>query len=427
MRHEMRLGGFALDAAAMAEAVESCVHCGFCLATCPTYQVLGQEMDSPRGRIVLMKGALEGSFPFSDVLPHLDLCLGCQACVTACPSGVRYERLLMPVRNRIRTSAARPFLRRVLRLALLQVLPNPRRFAVAARMGIFARPLHSLVPRPMRPALDLLPSTIPPRRRLPATYPADGRRRARVALLEGCIQQVLAPDVNWATIRVLARNGVEVVVPRGQGCCGALALHLGEEDAARKQAGRNLQVFPRDVDAVISNAAGCGSALREYGVLFAGRPQQSEATAFSDHARDVSQFLDELGIEAPPGLSVPTRVAYHDACHLAHAQGVRAAPRRLLAQIDNLALVEIPDADICCGSAGVYNLEQPGIARELGVKKATRVAGLEADALALGNIGCMAQIRTHLSQLGSDIPVLHTVEVLDRAYRRLPLRATAAS
>jgi glycolate oxidase iron-sulfur subunit len=242
-----------------------------------------------------------------------------------------------------------------------------------------------------------------------------------VALLSGCVQQVLAADINWATLRVLSRNGVEVVIPRTQGCCGALAMHIGELDAAREQALRNLGAFPTDVDAVISNAAGCGSALKEYGDLFAGRDELDDAERFATRARDVSTFLNELGITPPPALVEAKRVAYHDACHLSHAQKVTEAPRRLLAQIPGLELLEVPDREICCGSAGTYNIEQPATAAALGASKAAAIASVRPDVVALGNVGCMIQIRAHLGGIGADIPVMHTVEVLDRAYRRVSL------
>jgi glycolate oxidase iron-sulfur subunit len=269
--------------------------------------------------------------------------------------------------------------------------------------------------------LDLLPDRMPDAKPLPATYPAKGPRRARVALLSGCVQQVLAADINWATLRVLSRNGVEVVIPRDQGCCGALAMHIGELDAAREQAVGNLAAFPSDVDAVISNAAGCGSALKEYGDLFAGRDEQDDALRFASRAKDISTFLDELGITPPPGLIEPRRVAYHDACHLSHAQKVTEAPRRLLAQIPGLELVEVPDREICCGSAGTYNIEQPATATALGATKAAAIASVGPDVVALGNVGCMIQIRAHLGGIGAAIPVMHTVEVLDRAYRQVAL------
>jgi glycolate oxidase iron-sulfur subunit len=265
--------------------------------------------------------------------------------------------------------------------------------------------------------LALLPDSLPRTRPLPAVHPAEGTRRARVAFLEGCVQRVLAPETNWATLRVLARNGVEVVIPPDQGCCGALMLHMGEEERGLAQARHNLAVFPRDVDAVVTNAAGCGSAMKEYAELFAGRPEEREAAEFTARVRDVTEFLAELGTVPPAGLAAPLTVAYHDACHLAHAQGITVPPRALLGGIPNLSLVEIPDGEICCGSAGSYNIEQPRIADRLGREKAANVVKTGADAVVAGNIGCIVQMRTYLRRAGSSTPVVHTVELLDLAYR----------
>ncbi len=421
MRHEMRLDGRVEHPDHISGPVEACVHCGFCLTTCPTYRVLGREMDSPRGRIVLVKGVFEGTVPMEDAIPRLDACLGCLACVTACPSGVRYDLLLTGFRHTSRAARSRPLAKRLRRRALLETLPHPRRLRASARLGQAARPARRLAPALVRPMLDLLPAPDAATGPLPTITPAVGPRRARVALLSGCVQQVFASEVNAATLRVLAINGVEVVVPPSQGCCGALALHLGELEAARVQARTNLAAFPTDVDAVISNAAGCGSALREYGDLFDGRDEASEAASFADRAVDITVFLDRLGIVPPPALVEPSRVAYHDACHLAHAQRVVEPPRRLLAQVEGVELLEVPDGEVCCGSAGTYNIEHPAVAGALGAAKATSIMSVRPDVLALGNVGCLVQIRAHLEKLGTQIPVMHTVEVLDRAYRGVPL------
>jgi glycolate oxidase iron-sulfur subunit len=285
----------------------------------------------------------------------------------------------------------------------------------------------------------LLPASLEPAQLLADVTPAVGQRRARVALLAGCVQQVLSPDINSATIRVLAAYGVEVVVPRNQGCCGALALHSGFDTHARSRAVALFDAFPDDVDAIVTNAAGCGSAMKEYGELFAGTPHHDRATRFAARVRDVSEFLDEFvassggasafaettadrrslggGWSAPVALSLPSplTVAYHDACHLAHAQQVRSAPRRLLAQVQNLTVREVPDGEICCGSAGLYNLEQPDIAASLGAAKAGAIASTGAAAVVMGNVGCMVQIATHLERAGSPLPVMHTMQLLDRA------------
>jgi len=400
----------------MAEAVEKCVHCGFCLATCPTYQVLGEEMDSPRGRIYLMKEELEGNLPLDSITPYVDRCLGCMACVTACPSGVEYGELLAPFRERAEATRTRTVEERFTRLLVRETLPYPRRFRAAATMGKLAKPLKPFLPQSMRSMLDLLPAHLPPAEPLPTYYPAAGTTRARVALLRGCVQTVLAPSINWATLRVLARNGVEVVIPPAQGCCGSLSMHTGEAAQARQLARKNLQQFPTDVDAIVTNAAGCGSGMREYGLLFAGQPEEEQATAFAQQVQDVSVFLQALGLETPPPLEEALTVAYHDACHLAHAQRVTSQPRQLLAAIPNVTLMEIPDGELCCGSAGTYNLEQPELAQELGERKVQNILTTGAQVVVTGNIGCMTQIENHLASQGQPKPVLHTMQLLDMAY-----------
>jgi glycolate oxidase iron-sulfur subunit len=399
---------------AMARAVATCVHCGFCLPACPTYQVLGEEMDSPRGRIVLMKQVLEGELTLADVQPHIDRCLGCLGCVTACPSGVQYGDLIVPFRAG-RDTGARSAVDRLQRTLLLNTLESPGLFRVSARLGRLAQRVSSLLPARVRPMLALLPDTLPKAVTLPARVEAQGRKRARVALLAGCVQQALDPEISLATLRVLAANGVEVVVPEGQGCCGALALHSGEADRAYKRASALMQVFPTDVDAIVTNAAGCGSAMKEYGHAFHGRAEEGALASFSTKVRDVSEFLHALGPSQSGALPAPLTVAYHDACHLAHAQGIRAAPRALLSAVPNLRVVEIPDGDTCCGSAGLYNVEHPEIAAELGARKAAAVRATGAHAVAAGNIGCLVQIDTHLRRAGAGLPVLHTMQLLDRA------------
>jgi glycolate oxidase iron-sulfur subunit len=395
----------------MADAIGSCVHCGFCLPSCPTYVTRGEEAYSPRGRIFLMKEVLEGKVDLEDALAPIDSCLGCQACVTACPSGVEYGELITAFRAHSEERRRRPLADRATRALAARTLPYPRRFRAAARLG-------RLTPKigPLRPLLDLLPERLPRRRPLPAVFPAEGARRARVALLAGCAQQVLEPEIGWATLRVLARNGVETVVPRGQGCCGALAMHGGRADQARKLARRNLAALPDDVDAVIANAAGCGSGMREYGLLFAGEDDEPRARALAERVVDVSAFLDELGLVEPPAPAKPLRVAYHDACHLAHAQRVREAPQRLLRAAGHEVVV--PDEwELCCGSAGTYNVEQPETAAELGRRKAANLRATGADVVAAGNIGCLTQIRLHL-----ELPVRHTIQILDRTYAGVDAR-----
>lgn len=397
----------------MTEAIGSCVHCGFCLPTCPTYVVLGEEMNSPRGRILLMKETLEGSLKLEESLPYLDPCLGCVACVTACPSGVQYGELITAFRMQAEPKRERSLMDKALRKVILETLPYPSRFRVAATMGRLAKPFQRVFRGRLTDMLGLLPDNIPPAKPLPELYPAEGTPRARVALLAGCAQQVLAPDINWATLRVLAKNGVEVVIPKAQSCCGALAAHTGVASQAKQFAKQNLKAFPNDVDAILTNAAGCGSGMHEYGLWLKGEPEEAEANFFSQRVKDVSVFLAELGFQSPKPLRKPLGVAYHDACHLAHAQGVTLPPRQLLKSIEGLTLLEIAEAEICCGSAGTYNLEHPDIARALGQRKANAIKAAGAQAVATGNIGCLTQLQTHLPNM----PVYHTMQLLDRAYR----------
>ena len=401
----------------MAHAVEACVHCGFCLAACPTYREFGQEMDSPRGRIVLMKQVLEGELQWSAAQPHVDRCLGCLACEPACPSGVAYRDLISPFRAAAREKFARSPGERLRRWLAAQTIPFPARFRLAlvgAKLGKLIRPL---VPRVLEPMLDLAPGQVPPAVTLPPVTPAQGARRARVALLAGCAQQVLAPDINVATIEVLARNGVEVVVPETQGCCGGLAWHTGDLRAAQKFARRNLDAFPADVDAILTNAAGCGSAMHEYHLILCGTPDEAQAESFRKRVVDVSVFLARLGLREAPRGSGAQKIAYHDACHLANAQGVREEPRKLLRAIPGVELCELADAHLCCGSAGTYNLDQPETAGSLGAQKASAVLATGVTVVASGNIGCLTQLGVHLKKLGSPVRVRHTMQVLRDAYR----------
>ena len=409
--------------APMADAVQACVHCGFCLAACPTYQEFGQEMDSPRGRIVLMKQVLEGALPASAAQPHVDRCLGCLACEPACPSGVRYRDLISPFRAEMEAEGrfARGAGAKLRRWLAGKTLPFPARLRAALAAARIGRALGALVPAALRPMVELAPRTVPPAVTLPGVTPATGERRARVALLAGCAQQVLDPDINVATIEVLARNGVEVVVPEAQGCCGGLAWHTGDLPAAREFARRNLDAFPADVDAIVTNAAGCGSAMHEYDLILRGTAEEKAVEEFRMRVMDVSVFLARLGLrEAPAGWSAPKRVAYHDACHLANAQGVREEPRWLLRQIPGVELAEVANAHLCCGSAGTYNLDQPETAASLGAQKARAVVDTRAEIVASGNIGCLTQLRMHLEKLGAPVRVRHTMQVLRDAYREQP-------
>lgn len=401
----------------MAHAVQTCVHCGFCLAACPTYQEFGQEMDSPRGRIVLMKQVLEGEMPWSAAQLHIDRCLGCLACEPACPSGVPYRDLISPFRAVAQEKFARTFGEKIRRWLASQTIPFPARFRFALAGAKLGRFFHALVPRVLAPMLDLAPAAVPPAVKLPRVTPAQGERRARVALLAGCAQQVLDPDINVATIDVLARNGVEVVVPDAQGCCGGLAWHTGDLHAAQAFARRNLDAFPADVDAILTNAAGCGSAMHEYHLILRGTPDETRAEAFRKRGVDVSVFLARLGLRDTPPDGGPCRVAYHDACHLANAQGVREEPRKLLRAIPGVAVCELPEGHLCCGSAGTYNLDQPETAASLGAQKARAVMGTGATVVASGNIGCLTQLKAHLAKQNSPVRVRHTMQVLRDAYR----------
>ncbi len=417
MQHIIPLEKLGPSGQTMAKAVEKCVHCGFCLPTCPTYTVLGEEMDSPRGRIVLMKSVLEEDIDLNEALPYIDKCLGCLACMTACPSGVAYHELLIPFRSYAEKKRDRSLVDRVVKGLALETLPYPGRFRVVTFAGQATKPINGLLPTKFQAMLSLLPDYLPKSEPLPTFYPAQGKRRARVGLLVGCVQQVLTPEINRSTLRVLARNGVEVVIPKGQGCCGALSIHVGDEDGARELAIRNLKSFPVDVDAIITNTAGCGSGMHEYLLLFEGHPSEEQAIDFSNKVKDISEFLDELGIESPPPFPKPMKLAYHDACHLTHAQGITVEPRRLLQQIPNLHLVSLPESEICCGSAGTYNIQQPQTAQTLGLRKAKNIIGSGAEGVVMGNVGCMVQIQSSLTKLGKEMPIWHTMEVLDRAYQ----------
>ena len=411
----------------MAQAVGACVHCGFCLPTCPTYVELGEEMDSPRGRIVLMQGMLEGEIDLAEGLPYVDRCLGCVACETSCPSGVEYGALLGAFRARAEKLRRRPFGEAAVRRLLLATLAHPRILRLAARGAFLGRWIAGLLPSRLAQALELLPADLPVPIDLPTVTPAQGECRARVVLWPSCAQRVLAPEIDAAAVRVLARAGVEVVVPRGLGCCGALAAHAGEEGLARGLNRRALDSLSEElavVDAVLTTAAGCGSALREGGALWAGQPEETLAREVASKVRDITSFLHTLGVPTPPACPRPVRVAYHDACHLAHAQRERSAPRRLLAVVQGVELVEPAGWELCCGSAGIYNLEEPELAGQLGARKVANLLATEAEIIALGNIGCRVQIERHLERAAGDGPstdrpmprVLHTVELLDLAF-----------
>jgi glycolate oxidase iron-sulfur subunit len=411
------------------DLIDDCVHCGFCLPTCPTYTLWGEEMDSPRGRIVLMKAGLEeGSELSAAQVLAWDNCLGCMACVTACPSGVQYHKLIEDTRAQVERNWRRSPDDRLHRKAIFALFPHPGRLRALAplivaqqRLGIdrlldrtglldrFPRigAMVRLAPRtPLREAV----------RPLPVRVPARGARRGTVGFLQGCVQRVFFREVNAATVRVLAAEGWEVHAPRLPRCCGALQLHSGEADAARELARRTIAAF-EGFDAVAVNAAGCGSAMKDYGHLFRDDPDWAErAATFSARVRDVSELLteDEPRAARHP---VPMTVAYHDACHLAHAQGVRAQPRDLLAGIPELEVRQPAEWEICCGSAGIYNLIKPEPAGELGERKARNLLDTDAEAVVAANPGCALQIDLHTERLGRRLPVLHPMEVLDASIR----------
>jgi len=426
MKHTIPVEDYGPLASDMADAVSKCVHCGFCLPACPTYNLLHQEMDSPRGRIILMKSVLEGEIELEEAVSYIDHCLGCLACQTVCPSGVPYGNLLSPFRAYSESVRQRPIEERISRWVTKETLPNPGRFRLATQIGKFSKPIASIMPSSFQAMLDLIPDRIPETQHLPATFPAEGTSRAKVALQVGCVQQVLAQEINLATLRVLARNGIEVVIPSAQGCCGALALHTGDAKSAYELALHNLNTFPRDVDAIVTNAAGCGSGMHEYPFLFKGSELEELAILFAEKVVDISVFLAELDLDPIPPLEKPLKIAYHDACHLAHAQSITKQPRELIRQIPNATILAINEADLCCGSAGSYNLEQPVIAGQLGQRKAKNILDTDPDVVVAGNIGCLIQLENHISQLSGDQvnsrsipPVLHTIELIDRAYRQV--------
>lgn len=419
MQHQIDLEKLGARGHDMVDAIQKCVHCGFCLPTCPTYQVLGEESDSPRGRIVLMKNVMEGTMLASEAQPHLDRCLGCLACETHCPSGVPYSHLLSPFRDW--TQSKPSGLAKWKRWLILQTLPYPTRMRWAMWAGGMGRVFQKWLPKSFHPMLDLLPtSERRAHRGLHPTPPLSGsdtrKAKGKVAILEGCAQRVLDPAIHQASLRVLQRNDWEVTVPTGQGCCGALAWHLGQGELASRFARHNLACFPDDAIAYLSTAAGCGSAMHEYPVLLRGTDDEPRAKDFAAKAMDILTFLDRQGIVAPPRLPKPIRVAYHDACHLAHAQREKEGPRRLLQSIPGLELISLADSDLCCGSAGTYNIDQPEIADQLGARKAKSIIDSGCDIVALANIGCEVQIERHLRLANSKIVVLHVIQLLDAAY-----------
>jgi glycolate oxidase iron-sulfur subunit len=402
------------DTAEAEKILRACVHCGFCTATCPTYVLLGDELDSPRGRIYLIKDMLEKGRPATPkVVKHIDRCLSCLSCMTTCPSGVNYMHLVDHARTHIEATYRRPRFERVLRRVLQIVLPRPALFRLGLTAASWARPFRSSFKGRLRAMLDLAPARLPAPSAVdrPWVFPAEGERRRRVALLTGCAQQVLAPQINEATVRLLTRHGCEVVVARGAGCCGALVHHMGRQTQALASARANIDAWTAagPLDAVVVNTSGCGTVVKDYGFLLReDRSYADKAARIADLACDVTELMAELGLKAPfvePGLTV----AYHAACSLQHGQRVLSPPKSLLAEA-GFALREIPEGHLCCGSAGTYNLLQPELATRLRDRKLANIEALEPDVIAAGNIGCITQLAG-----GTATPVVHTVELLDWA------------
>lgn len=410
------------DTASSEKILRACVHCGFCTATCPTYVLLGDELDSPRGRIYLIKNMLEeggpdGAKPISpETVKHIDRCLSCLGCMTTCPSGVNYMHLVDHGRRHIEAHYRRPSSERLLRRSLGRVLTRPALFRATLHSARLAKPFVGLLPKWLRPLVALAPSTVPAPSAMdrPQVFPAEGVRRRRVALIPGCAQQVLAPEINEATIRLLTRHGCEVILAPGSGCCGALVHHLGEAAPALALARANIDAWEivrnsGGLDAVVANASGCGTMLKDYGFLLRTDPAYAEKAArIAALARDFSEVMSELGLQ-PPGPVPPLRVAYHSACSLQHGQGVDREPHALLAAA-GFTVVEVPEGHLCCGSAGTYNLLQPELAGALRERKLANIALTQADLIAAGNIGCITQLSGD-----APLPVVHTAMLLDWA------------
>ena len=411
------------------EIIEKCVHCGFCLPVCPTYVLWGQEMDSPRGRIYLMKIASEGAAEMNSTwVSHFDTCLGCMACMTACPSGVDYGKLIEATRAQIERKTERSRGEKLHRQFMFETFTRPERLrrmrlpllayqksglqAVVRGLGLL-----KLLPKKVQAMEALLPK-LGERETIAEVTPAEGTKRRRVGLLLGCVQREFFPQVNAATARVLAAEGCEVVAPCEQPCCGALLVHAGEEAAAIELAKKTIEAFERaNVETIVTNAAGCGSNVKEYGHLLRDEPGYAQrAKVFAAKCKDISEILAELEPHAKRS-ALKLRVAFHDSCHLQHAQGIRLQPRALLSGIPGLELAEIPEAAICCGSAGIYNLVQPDAANALGNRKAELIAPLKADVVATGNPGCLIQLQAALTRHGWKIPVVHTIQLLDASIR----------
>jgi glycolate oxidase iron-sulfur subunit len=408
------------DVAEADKILRACVHCGFCTATCPTYVLLGDELDSPRGRIYLIKDMLEHDRPATtDVVTHIDRCLSCLSCMTTCPSGVHYMHLVDHARAHIEDTYRRPFVERVLRGMIARVLPNPRLFRWSLVGALFARPLAPLLERvglkPLAAMLRLAPATLPPGgARGPRVFPPIGERRGRVALLTGCVASVVAPEINDATVRVLTRHGIEVVLAEGETCCGSLVHHMGRREEALAAARANVDAWSaeirgRGLDAILVTASGCGTTIKDYGYMLRTDPAYAErAKTVSGLTRDVSEYVNKISnlisVDHPP-----LTVAYHGACSLQHGQKVTRDPKEMLSK-SGFVVKDVPDGHLCCGSAGTYNMLQPQLARALRDRKVANIAKVAPDVIAAGNVGCITQIAA-----GTDVPVVHPIELIDWA------------
>jgi glycolate oxidase iron-sulfur subunit len=399
------------------EILRACVHCGFCTATCPTYVLLGDELDSPRGRIYLIKDMLEKAAPANPkIVKHVDRCLSCLSCMTTCPSGVHYMHLVDHGRDYIERTFRRPFADRWLRTALAKLLPRPSLFRIALLGAWMTRPFAKWAPGRLGAMLKLAPSrpSSPSAMDRPQVFSAKGKRQARVALLWGCAQPVLNPHINEATVRLLTRHGVDVVHARGAGCCGALTHHMGKTGESHAQAAANIRVWTQEIDgegldAIVINASGCGTTVKDYGFMFRNDAAlKDDAARISAMALDITEFIDTLDLSFTPQPHAPT-IAYHSACSMQHGQKITALPKQLL-QKAGFEVRDVPEAHLCCGSAGTYNILQPDLADQLRQRKIDNIAKTGADVVAAGNIGCITQIAS-----GADMPVLHTIELLDWA------------
>jgi glycolate oxidase iron-sulfur subunit len=399
--------------------LRACVHCGFCTATCPTYVLLGDELDSPRGRIYLIKDMLERDRPATAaVVKHVDRCLSCLSCMTTCPSGVHYMHLVDHARTHIEKTYRRPLIDRALRAVIAKVLPYPTRLRAALFLAMFAKPLAPLFSaiglKQIAAMLALAPKNVAARDTVFQVYPAQGARQGRVALLVGCANDVLGSSITHSTIRVLTRHGIEVVVPPQAGCCGSLVHHMGREHEALEFARNNIDVWTREIegagiDAILVTISGCGTTVKDYGfMLRSDRAYAAKAARVAGLARDVSEYLDRLQLRAS-GEALPLTVAYHSACSLQHGQKVHSAPKDILSKL-GFAVRDVPEGHLCCGSAGTYNILQPEIAKRLRERKVGNIAKVQPDVIAAGNIGCITQIAA-----GTDTPIVHTVELIDWA------------